>query len=402
MNRFFYIDRLFLQNLQAAKDEKRPVPEGRNWDKFADKKYAAESLAIENGRARINVTGVLLESADAWDDLLSEYGYFDFTTYEGLTNQIEAAEANPYVDAVDFYFDTPGGSVAGVDGAAMAIRNMKKESRVIVGFYCCSAGYYLASQADSIVASAPSSTIGSIGVVVSLVDTTEMWAKYGVKFYDITSTNAPEKRKPAHSDEYKQQIREQLDGYHEVFARRVAEGRSGATGKEVTSDLVNETYGRGGVMLADKAISVGMIDGILESETVSVKTTEENMAEEKDPVEMQEQLAEAQAKGKTEGVSAERERVQGFLAWADVDMDRVAKAIEDGEEMSASFVKEMTAKARESAVVPGAAAEEMAGEQPTAVSAPGAGTSVEEQEPAGQDDVADFNARVVAHSKHLK
>jgi len=317
-----------------------------NADRWANGSYAEANLKVSDRTARINVTGVLLNNATAIDEMYASWFGEDYSTYPGLIAQIKAAEANPNVDTLEFFFDTPGGIVAGLDEASQIVAKCGKPTKALVGWMCASAGYYLASQCGSIEASNRSSSVGSIGTLVSLMDATKMYEKIGISFYTISSSNAPNKAPEQHSDEYKAEIQKRVDYLGALFAERVAEGRSKATGNPISKDDVEKDFGRGGLVFANAALAAGMIDAVEETSS----NRKEDMMGEVDKG----ASAEAIATAMQQGVKQERARVSSLLPFMAADSDRVMKAITDGEELGSALFSELheagLAKAEASAV----------------------------------------------------
>lgn len=203
------------------------------------------------GTAVIPVCGKLTAEVDICDGFFS-----DVTTYGFITAAAQAADADPYVKQIAFHFATGGGTVTGVDNCARAIAGLKKPTEARVCGMCASAGYWLASQCDRIVCTSPTDFVGSIGVAMELVDMRKADEARGVKRYVLTSTDAPDKRPDIGTKAGRDKYVEELDALHDVFVRRVAAGRG------VTADVVNADFGRGGVLIASRAMTSGMIDAV--------------------------------------------------------------------------------------------------------------------------------------------
>lgn len=204
-----------------------------------------------DGAAVIPVCGKLTAEVDICDGFFS-----DVTTYRFITAAAQAADADPYVKKIAFHFATGGGTVTGVDNCARTISGLKKPTEARVCGMCASAGYWLASQCDQIVCTSPTDFVGSIGVAMELVDMRKADEARGVKRYVLTSTDAPDKRPDIGTKAGRDKYVEELDALHDVFIRRVAAGRG------VTADVVNADYGRGGVLIAHRAMTAGMIDAV--------------------------------------------------------------------------------------------------------------------------------------------
>jgi len=94
---------------------------------------------------------------------------------------IACAKNDPSINRIVLHIDTPGGSVVGVPETAARIADLAltKEVHAYIDTQCCSAGMWLASQADLIVAT-PSSILGSIGVFFCCVDESKALAEEGI------------------------------------------------------------------------------------------------------------------------------------------------------------------------------------------------------------------------------
>ena len=104
--------------------------------------------------------------------------------------QLDAAAADRAVKAVVLRMDTPGGTVAASDLLYSLVQDFKKSTgKPVVAAcqtVCASGGYYVACAADEIHA-APTSLVGSIGVILELPDASVLLDKIGVKFNAIKS-----------------------------------------------------------------------------------------------------------------------------------------------------------------------------------------------------------------------
>lgn len=103
------------------------------------------------------------------------------TTYEGIATQIRAAKSDPAVLGIVLEVDSFGGEVAGCFALAHEIHELAKEKPVmaILTDHACSAGYLLASAANTI-AMPETGLAGSIGVVMMHADWSVALDKEGV------------------------------------------------------------------------------------------------------------------------------------------------------------------------------------------------------------------------------
>jgi hypothetical protein len=162
--------------------------------------------------------------------------------------------------------DTPGGEVQGVDAVYERVAALAQRKRVTAENHglLASAGYWIASAANEIVAMSPTVETGSIGVVILGYDTSDIEKRIGFKRVKIISRNAPNKAPELASEEGRAVLQEKADAIERVFISRVAQGR-GVSEEKVTSD-----FGRGDVLIAcdpDKnkpdAMRVGLVDRVI-------------------------------------------------------------------------------------------------------------------------------------------
>jgi signal peptide peptidase SppA len=134
-------------------------------------------LALEEGVGVISITGPMLRNPDIFDRII--FGACD--TGE-LINAVAEAAARPDIEAIFLDIDSPGGSVNGTPELAQAVADASK-TKYVYAFSAgqmCSAAYWVASQADAIYAT-PSARIGSIGVILPVVDSSAAFEQAGLK-----------------------------------------------------------------------------------------------------------------------------------------------------------------------------------------------------------------------------
>lgn len=303
------------------------------------------SYVVIDGVAHIPIVGELTPHAET--DICGAYTAEALTEYGFITAATQAADDDPKVESIQFDINSPGGYVDGLMPVVDAIRSAEKETLAFVDGMAASAAYWLASQADSIVAASPASRVGSIGVAVEAFDDTKALEQMGFERIILTSTDAPLKRPDIRTEEGQDQIVNSLDDMHNVFVQYVAEGRGVDPGE------VAEKYGQGSVLIAENALRSGMIDSIEKVPARRVETildvvqTENTVLEAgTKPQEVKMENLEALrkeypglfAEAVEIGVTRERERVTAFMNAAESDPDNVKlaelvnTAIRSGEE----------------------------------------------------------------------
>jgi protease-4 len=145
-----------------------------------------------------------------------------------ITSQLRQAGDDDRVAAVILHIDSPGGAVVASDDIARAVRRLGEDKPVVVsmGDLAASGGYYIASQAERIIANRSTIT-GSIGVIAVLFNLEGAAQKLGVKPIVIKSgalkdTGSPFKEMTPKERDVYQGL---LDESYNQFVATVAKGR---------------------------------------------------------------------------------------------------------------------------------------------------------------------------------
>lgn len=279
-----------------------------------------ETLQVSGNTASIRIEGVLTNKRDIIAKLFGGGN----TAYVDIIDALKTAEASKGVENIVLDINSPGGNISGMFATMDVIKGLSKPVKAVVHDMAASAAYGIASQADTIEAVSRASRLGSVGVALK--------AEVNDNEVNVSSSAAPKKTPDLRSEEGKRIIREQLDDVHQLFAEYISQGRN------TDVETVNNSYGKGGVLLAEKALKAGMIDSIgLNRATnnqaassgnkreVSMKTLSEFRASHPDL------YAEAVEKGRQE----ERDRVESHLILGEKgDMNAAIEAIKEGSHVS--------------------------------------------------------------------
>jgi ClpP class serine protease len=288
----------------------------------------SQILSIAGNTAEISIKGVLTQSPSF---LAMLFGGGN-TTYSDITSALAEAEQNPNVKDITFAIDSPGGSVDGLFDTLDIIKAAHKPITAVGKNMVASAAYALASQADKIVAANKATMFGSIGIMGTF--------RIDKSAVSIASTNAPKKNPDASTPEGVAMIREHLDAVHELFVEAIADGR------DTTIDKINADFGQGGVLLAEAALSRGMIDSITKTSLQSVNNTNQTKTvanggdnlkvNSMDPAKLQAEHPDVFAAVVAIGVTQERDRVGAHLTMgkSSGDMETAVTACLDGTEMT--------------------------------------------------------------------
>jgi protease-4 len=151
-----------------------------------------------------------------------------------ITSQLRQALDDDNIAGMLLRIDSPGGAVVASDEIAREVQRVRNRKPVAasMGDLAASGGYYIASQAETVVAN-PASVTGSIGVIAILPNLEGTASKLGIKPVVIKSGKLKDvgspfrSMKPGERDLYQRL----LDEAHKQFIDAVATGRHMARGK---------------------------------------------------------------------------------------------------------------------------------------------------------------------------
>ncbi len=203
------------------------------------------AISIRDGVAVIRVAGPLFRYANLFTRICGA------TSYELFAQDFNKALKDPTVQAILLDVDSPGGEVNGCSEVADMIYKARGTKPIIAyaSGYCCSGAYWIASACDKIYAT-DTAVIGSIGVVSIFEKDDEN------KTIEIVSSQSPNKRPNVETEEGKAKIQEHVDALADVFINKVALNR------DISPKEVIENFGGGDVFVGQKAVTIGLADGL--------------------------------------------------------------------------------------------------------------------------------------------
>ena len=220
-----------------------------------------ESVVMGRGSAKVvllEVSGVLLE-----DD--PGQGVTPWSGRPGLLDrlaeELSLAEKDEAVKALLVKIDSPGGTVSASDMIyhQLVAHRDKTGHKIVVCLMglAASGGYYAALAGDRILA-LPTATTGSIGVISLKLNLAGLMERYGIQAETVKS--GPHKDmwslfRPAGEDEQKL-MQSLVDDFFGRFKSLVREKRTGMSEEQL------ETAFDGRIMSADRALELGLIDGL--------------------------------------------------------------------------------------------------------------------------------------------
>ena len=207
---------------------------------------------LDNGTAVVPVMGVL----------------GDWMPYSYITGMIEKALKMDDINEIVLLIDSPGGAVAGLFDTCRYIEkaSKKKKCTAYVTGMACSAAYAIATACDEIYMM-EDAEVGSCGCYAHAVEYSDAYfEKEGFLHRVFRSKCSPKKNCSVITDEVEAEaFQEEIDALGEKYLRYVAKRR-----KCAYSDAL-ENFGKGGVLMGEKAIAAGMIDGIKTLEELGIE-----------------------------------------------------------------------------------------------------------------------------------
>ena len=222
--------------------------------------------------AIIPVKGVIGKNLSELESLC---GSCDIADVEEM---LEECEKDPSIKTIILDIDSPGGTSVGVPELANRIKNCSKEVISFTENECCSAAYWLGSQASSFYAT-PSSSVGSIGVYIAFPDYSEAYKMEGVKMDVIKAGAYKGAGIPGTSldDSQREMLQKEVEEIHTDFKEAVKSVRSFVE----DSSMEGQTFS--GKKGAEAGLVTALINGFDElvqtidaSVHAAVETDEEN------------------------------------------------------------------------------------------------------------------------------
>lgn len=189
-------------------------------------------------------------------EIVYGYHWYKASTME-LMDNLKAAEANPAISAHIIHIDSHGGEAFGLHEAFGLIRSLKKPCFAVVESCAASAGYYLAAGCDKIYTTSKFSYVGSVGIMMVLVDESKYLEDLGIKVTELYSNYSPLKNadsRKLEEGETQEFIEKHLDPLAKAFIEDVKTAR-----KKVAED---SDALKGEIYMAEEGQEIGLIDGV--------------------------------------------------------------------------------------------------------------------------------------------
>ena len=166
--------------------------------------------------------------------------------------------ANDNINSVVLVIDSGGGQGMAMRLMAETISQKNKPVGAFIDDNCCSAAYGIASGCDFIVANSNQAQIGSIGTYITIADYTEKFKQMGVNLIEIYASASTDKNKEFFNaiQGNPEPIRAIANQFNEHFLSLIESNRTDKLKADRT------VWGTGKVYFAEKAVELGLIDGI--------------------------------------------------------------------------------------------------------------------------------------------
>jgi len=219
-----------------------------------------ERLAVADSQRRNAVAQTGIEVVPVHGVLVSRGSHINacetMTSYEDLRQQLRAAVADPLVEHIVLDIDSPGGAAVGAFELAADIRAMSQQKPItgIVNYMAYSGGYLIGSACSELVVS-QTSGVGSIGVIASHMDRSQMEANMGVKVTTVFAGDHKNDLNPHEplSDQSLQVLQALVQENYQLFVNAVADYR-GLSVEQVIATQAALYRGQAGIAagLADR------------------------------------------------------------------------------------------------------------------------------------------------------
>ncbi len=173
-----------------------------------------------------------------------------------IVEELAKHEADESVKGVILEINSGGGTVVASKKVADAVSKMSKPVVTVVGESAASGAYWIAAASDWIVAD-ELSIVGSIGVLGSYLQISELMDEYGVEYERVVAGEYKDVGTPFKepSKEEAELLQSKIDMVQEVFAEEVAEYRD-------LDEEAKEKISTGEFFFGKEAIEIGLVDEI--------------------------------------------------------------------------------------------------------------------------------------------
>lgn len=180
-----------------------------------------------------------------------------------LKNELQRMKSAKSMKAIMMLMDSPGGTVDGTQSLADEYKNSDQETITVVDGMMCSAGYWIGSGGDKVIATAKTDIIGCIGTMIGIYDNSKFLEDRGYVLREYYASGSKDKNRDlreAKKGNGAMLIESTLDPLNDVFLETVRSNRGEKLNQKLT--LTGKTF------VGEENKEVGLIDGVESLESV--------------------------------------------------------------------------------------------------------------------------------------
>ena len=211
----------------------------------------------------VEIKGALTNDDSFWNR------YFGMVSYNEIREaSLQALDAG--VGAIVYDYSTPGGSAEGALDTADFISNIDIPTITFTSSQMASGGYLLGSQSDYIYAD-PFADVGSIGVIVRIVDRSKQYKDAGIAVRRFRSGKLKAVGDPAFklTSEEEKYIEEKVKVLTDIFFATVSDSRGLSLPQMEALEI---TTGR--TFIGEQSLKAGLVDKITSFDKTMLKAYE--------------------------------------------------------------------------------------------------------------------------------
>ncbi|GJQ59780.1 MAG: hypothetical protein SCALA701_25810 [Candidatus Scalindua sp.] len=243
---------------------------------FEDEKRLARfgpSFFTEDNVGVMQIEGVIQPKMDIWAWI------FGGATLDIMTRDFNTLIENENIESIILDIDSPGGVVFCVQEFANLVFEARERKHIIAvtSSMMTSAAYWIGAAAHEVFVTDEAAITGSIGVVVSHVDVSELEKRLGIKTTEITAGSKKRitSRTAPLTEEGRAELQRQVDHLYDAFVQDIA------TFRGVNVEVVLSEMADGQIFLGSQGVEAGLVDEVVASgellQRVKEAQSEENI-----------------------------------------------------------------------------------------------------------------------------
>lgn len=225
---------------------------------FVDKKNLsrlAPGFFIEGKIGVLPIEGVIQPKWDIWT------WFFGGTALDLLSRDFNSLLDDDSVEAIIFDIDSPGGVVNCVQEFANMVFQARERKPIyaVTSGAMASAAFWVGAAAEEVFVTDEAAVTGSIGVVITHFDISELEKKLGIKRTEVVAGRKKRITSSASplSEEGRAELQRQVDHIYKAFTGDIAKFR-GVDVETVLSDMAD-----GQIFLGSQGVEAGLVDEVM-------------------------------------------------------------------------------------------------------------------------------------------